>query len=89
MEDQKLPQTLFGFAIGLGIGAALGILFAPKSGEETRQFLLEGATDALDDAVATGRKFTRRAKRTVKDVAERVVDATEGGEQAYRKAKTA
>ena len=31
------------FMAGLGIGAALGILYAPKTGEETRQQILDAA----------------------------------------------
>jgi gas vesicle protein len=27
------------FLVGMGIGALIGILFAPKSGEETREYL--------------------------------------------------
>jgi gas vesicle protein len=88
-DERGVPQTFIGFAIGLGIGAALAILFAPRSGEETRQYLLDGATDMMDDAVARGRKLTKRAQRVVNDVAERVMDATEAGERSYRKAKTA
>jgi gas vesicle protein len=89
MRDMKLPHPFVGFAVGLGIGAALGVLFAPKSGQETREYLAEGAKDAIDDAVATSRKFKTRARQAVNDVAERVLDATNAGEQAYTRAKTA
>ena len=89
MTSNKGSQTLLGFAIGLGIGAALAILFAPKSGEDTRKFLMDSATDALDDARATGRKLTRRAQRVVADVADRVSDVADDAERAYRKAQGA
>jgi gas vesicle protein len=89
MSDGRLPQSIAGFAIGFGVGAALGILFAPKSGEETREYLLEGAKDAVDDAVRTGQKFTKRAKRAVNEAAERVREATQAGERTYREARSA
>jgi gas vesicle protein len=93
MRANKLPQTVLGFAVGLGVGAALGLLFAPKSGEDTREYLLAGASGAVDDALATSRKFTRRAKQAadqvVDDVTQHVKDATDAGERAYTKAKSA
>jgi len=89
MKDSIGQQAVVSFAIGLGVGAALGILFAPKSGEETREYLVEGAKDAIDDAMTSGRRLTRRTKQAVNDVAERVMHATEVGEQAFTKAKSA
>ena len=41
-EDKRIPY----FLLGLGIGAAVGILFAPKAGPETRDFLLTKADEA-------------------------------------------
>jgi gas vesicle protein len=89
MRDVKLPHTFVGFAVGLGIGAALGVLFAPKSGEETREYLADGTMDAIDDVVTTGRKLRKRARQAVNDAAERVMDATTVGERAYVNAKNA
>ena len=77
MKNNGLSHPFVGFAVGLGVGAALGILFAPKSGEETREFLADGTRDAIDDVVATS------------DAAERVMDATDAGEQAFTRAKSA
>ena len=36
------------FLAGAGVGAALALLFAPKSGRETRDFIARTATDSRD-----------------------------------------
>src|SRR5437899_12434474 len=38
------------FLVGLGVGALVGVLFAPKSGEETRRFLSDKADEGRDYA---------------------------------------
>ena len=43
-DDSKLGY----FFLGLGVGVAVGLLFAPKSGEETRQLIRERAADSGD-----------------------------------------
>ena len=42
-----------GFLIGLGIGAGLGVLLAPMSGEQTRRNLTERANDLAESARET------------------------------------
>ena len=88
MRDVSSPHALVGFAVGMEIGAALGVLFAPKSGEEVREFLSSGARDTLDDVVATSRKYKTRATETVNEAAERMMDATNAAKQAYSTAKS-
>lgn len=39
-----------GFLVGLGAGALLGLLFAPRSGEETREQLRSKTNDLMDSA---------------------------------------
>jgi gas vesicle protein len=34
--------------VGMGLGAIAGLLFAPRSGEETRKYLRERSTKGLD-----------------------------------------
>ena len=38
------------FLAGLGIGAVIGVLYAPKAGKETREDLLNAAREAKDKA---------------------------------------
>src|SRR3974390_62194 len=81
------------FLAGLGIGAALGILYAPKAGEETRQ--------QLRDAAGQGRDVVRERARQARDQAgtwadkgrdylnsqkDQIRSAYEAGRQAYREA---
>jgi len=40
MADNSGSKVSY-FLVGLGIGALVGILFAPKSGEETREYLAQ------------------------------------------------
>ena len=49
------------FLVGLGVGALVGILFAPKSGEETRDFLAKKADEGKDYAQKKARELRERA----------------------------
>ena len=66
-----------GFLIGLGIGVALGVLFAPLSGEETRDNLADRASDLSDSArelVDQGKKRVRSGISTIRTQAGNVID---------------
>ena len=68
MEDRNnLPY----FFLGVGVGLAVGLLFAPKSGEETRA-LLKGRADE-------GREFVKRKSGEVRETA---TDFVERGREA-------
>lgn len=86
-EGSKLSY----FAFGLGLGLAVGVLFAPKSGEETREYIRVKADE--------GRDYLRRRGDELRDQAEDAIDrgrtavnrqrenlsaAVEAGKQAYR-----
>src|SRR2546428_13540563 len=47
------------FLAGMGAGLALGVLFAPSSGEETRLYLADSARQGLDKAKAKGEDVSR------------------------------
>lgn len=89
MAEQVGSKVTY-FLVGLGVGALVGILFAPKSGEETREFLGKKADDGRDYAQKKARELRARADELIeqsKDVAIRKKDslsaAVEAGREAY------
>jgi gas vesicle protein len=79
-------ESISAFAVGIGVGAALGVLFAPRSGSDTRDYLVESAQEQLDGAIAMGHKITQRAQDGIDQVKSRVRQAADVGERAYRDA---
>ena len=62
------------FLVGLGVGALMGVLFAPKSGEDTREYLAKRADDGREFAQKKARELRERADDLIergKDVASR------------------
>lgn len=57
-----------GFLIGLGIGVGLGLLFAPMSGEETRNNLADRASDLKNSARETYEQNRDRVQRGVESI---------------------
>jgi hypothetical protein len=82
----RWPEAVSIFAVGVAVGAALGVLFAPRSGEETRDFIGDAARTGLDETVAQGRQWARRAQRAASHAGEQIEAATEAGERAYSEA---
>lgn len=61
------------FLVGLGIGLGLGVLFAPMSGEETRNNLAQRASDLADsarDTLEEGRERVRAGITAIRDAAQ-------------------
>jgi len=78
------------FLVGLGVGALMGVLFAPKSGEETREYLSKRADDGREFAQKKARELRERADELIergKDVAvrkrESISAAVEAGREAF------
>ena len=81
------------FAFGLGLGLAVGVLFAPKSGEETRDYLRARADEGKDYLKQRGDELRdqagdvlERGKTVVNKQRDHLTAAVEAGKQAYRDA---
>ena len=48
MADDNRAQGLAWFLAGIGVGALIGILYAPKSGRETREEIAQGAREGTE-----------------------------------------
>ncbi len=57
----RLKTALKWFAYGIG----LGLLFAPRSGKETRQQLMQGASGYVSKAMNTGSQAVNQAAQKV------------------------
>ena len=60
MADQEGGSDLAWFMAGLAVGVAGAILFAPRSGKETRESIL--------DAVTRGREFAEKKRNEAADL---------------------
>ena len=63
---------------GLAVGAIIGILFAPKSGKETRNNLMD-----------KGERLMEMGNESVSDVAEKSKDLVESGKKKIEELKDA
>jgi gas vesicle protein len=88
MVRNSWQQTASALLIGLGVGVGLALLFAPKSGEETRNDIAGAVNDGLDSVIAQGKKLGRRAQDTFEQAQARVKEVAEAGERAYRETRS-
>jgi gas vesicle protein len=94
MSENNVGSKVSFFLVGLGIGALVGILFAPKSGEETREFLSQKADEGREYAQRKARELRERAEDLVersKSAAgrqkENISAAVDAGREAYQREK--
>ncbi len=93
MSDDSSSSGILWFLAGLGIGAAVGVLYAPKSGRETRddiaRYAQEGSGYVKDRAKQyreQANQWVDKGKEVVSQQKEQLRTAFEAGKQAYREA---
>jgi gas vesicle protein len=90
MEDDSKFSYFF---LGLGLGVAVGLLFAPKTGEETRSMIRSKADEGKDYLVRRSGELRDQAtdaieksRSAVSKQRDNLTAAVEAGKQAYRDA---
>jgi len=93
-------KGLSSFLLGLGVGVGIGMLFAPKSGRETREIIKNKAGEGTDylkqrgealkqtatEWVDKGAEWVDKGKEALGRQKETIADAMDAGKQAYRDA---
>ena len=80
-EDNK-AYGLAWFLAGLGVGALVGILYAPKSGRETREDLVSGAREGSEYLRNRTREAAQEVSALVDKSKEQVSEYVERGREA-------
>jgi gas vesicle protein len=73
-ERDEFGAFLIGFIIGGLTGAAVSLLMAPQTGEETRDYLRERAIELRDKAAETAQTTYEQVGQTATDVRSRAGD---------------
>jgi gas vesicle protein len=82
-ENAGAGSVLLAFAVGALAGAALALLYAPATGEETREYLNQKAREGrarARDAVDQGRQVYQRQRESISSAVER-------GREAFQQAR--
>src|SRR4029450_11747538 len=79
-EDSGAGTVVVAFVLGAITGAAVALLVAPASGEETRRMLAEKAREGREkagEAAQKGREIWERQRETLRHAFERCKEAYE------------
>jgi len=91
MSDRDNGNSFLWFLAGLGIGAAVGVLYAPRSGSETREALRARADEGREymrerakQAREQATEWVDRGREVVNQQKDQFRSAYEAGRQAYQ-----
>jgi gas vesicle protein len=94
MSEDNGGSQIGMFLAGLGIGAVVALLLAPRSGKETREFIVAKAEEGRDFVVTKSEEIRKQAEDAVekgKDLVSKQKEllsaALEAGKQAYQEDK--
>jgi gas vesicle protein len=83
VQDNGGGGSAFGwFLVGLGIGAAIGVLYAPQAGTDTRESLAEGARERAEYLKKKSKEAAAQVNTYVDAGKDQFGDYVEKGKQA-------
>lgn len=86
MEKQETTGIGW-FIAGLGLGALVGVLFAPKPGRELREGLMTGAKDSKEYMAARSREAREQINSMVDRSRDQINEYAERGKEAVERNK--
>jgi gas vesicle protein len=87
MTENHKVETLFAFVLGAGVGAAIALLLAPKSGAELRGDIADEVGNEVNQIRRTGKNLKLRVQKAAEMAQDHLQSAVEAGEEAYDQAK--
>lgn len=69
---KRTKTGFFAFLLGGTIGAVIGLLYAPQSGEETRKVLTDKGQDLTNEAVTSIKEAQNTAMTTIQEAQTRL-----------------
>jgi len=85
-DNDRTSSNVGWFLAGLGIGAVVGVLFAPKSGRELRESIAQSAHEGTEYLSERAAKAKEHLGKWVDRGRENVGAAVDAAKQAYRNA---
>ncbi len=73
--------------IGAAIGAGVALLYAPKSGKETRKYLRKKAENARDSIVETGEQIYEAGRDVYSKGADMVTEAADSAADLFQRGR--
>ena len=98
MSDEKgisAGTVLLSFVAGAAVGAGLALLYAPKSGSEMRESIVDFTEDAVDKIKEYTKEAQQKIKSAIEEGKETIVEkksilasAIEAGREAMQKERS-
>jgi gas vesicle protein len=94
MAQNISPEGSY-FLVGLGIGSLIGVLLAPKSGEETREYIGKEAREGnelarkkVGELRDRAEEPVERGKEIISQTKEQIAKAIDAGRGTYNREKS-
>ena len=87
MDSEERGISLAWFLVGAAVGAAVALLYAPQSGEETRRLIAKKTDESREALAGSGKEVLDRGKELFdrgRELADEAADIFERGRKLVR-----
>jgi gas vesicle protein len=94
MAEKTISKVNY-FLVGVGIGSVVAILYAPKSGKETRKYIAKKASEGNEyvqekarELKAHAEEMVERGKKAMTETKGQIATAIDVGRETYNREKS-